>query len=92
MPSYNFGTVTLGGAKIMLTRLPEKVEGSKAAYPTKRPVEIYLEIADVDTYHDDVKQRGVKITAPLGTQWRGDRTFKVVDPLRVRAVVLPDGR
>lgn len=77
---FDFCTVTLGSAKIMLTRPPEKVEGSKPAYPTKRPVEIYLEVADVDKYHDEVKKRGVKITAPLGTQWWGDRTFKVVDP------------
>jgi uncharacterized glyoxalase superfamily protein PhnB len=43
-------------------------------------VEIYLEVADVDAYHDRLAKKGVRITDPLTTQWWGDRTFKVLDP------------
>lgn len=76
----DFCTVTLGGAKVMLTRTQEKMEGTSAA-SSKRPVEIYFEVADVEAFHDQVKKKGVKITDPLTDQWWGDRTFKVMDPV-----------
>lgn len=76
---FDFCTVVLGGAKIMLTRPQAKIEGTKPA-SARRPVEIYLEVADVDAFHDQVKQRGARITSPLTTQWWGDRTFTVMDP------------
>ena len=47
---------------------------------TKRPVEIYLEVANVNRYHDDVRKLGVTITNPLTDQWWGDRTFTAMDP------------
>ena len=76
----DFCTVTLGGAKVMLTRPQEKMEGTSAT-SSKRPVEIYLEVADVQSYFGELKQKKqVKITDPLTTQWWGDRTFKVMDP------------
>jgi uncharacterized glyoxalase superfamily protein PhnB len=43
-------------------------------------VELYLEVDDVDSYHDQLKKRGVKITSALTDQWWGDRTFTVIDP------------
>ena len=46
----------------------------------KKPVEIYLQVDDVDVYHDRIKKRGVKVTDPLTLQWWGDRTFRVLDP------------
>jgi len=36
---------------------------------SKRPVEIYLEVDDVNAYHDRVKKNGVRITTPLTDQW-----------------------
>jgi uncharacterized glyoxalase superfamily protein PhnB len=76
---FDFCTVVRDGAKIMLMRPKEPVDG---AHPSsaKRPVEIYLEVSDVDALHDDVRKRGVRVTLPLQTQWWGDRTFAVMDP------------
>jgi PhnB protein len=74
-----FCTVTIGGAKIMLNRPVEQTDGISLS-TSKRPVAIYLEVSDVNAYHDQVKKRGVKITDPLTDQWWGDRTFTVIDP------------
>ncbi len=76
----DFCTVVREGCKIMLSRPQEKIEGTQANYPTRRPVQIYMAVSDVNRYHDEVKNRGVKITNPLTTQWWGDRTFVVSDP------------
>src|SRR3989454_11310842 len=51
----DFCTVMLGGAKVMLMRPPERTEGTGAT-SSKRPVEIYLEVSDVDAYHDQLKK------------------------------------
>src|SRR5882672_11743331 len=53
----DFCTVTLGGGKVMLTRPPERIEGNGLT-STKRPVEIYFEVNDVNAYHDQVKGNG----------------------------------
>jgi len=74
-----FCTVTIGGAKIMLSRPIEQTDGTGLS-TSRRPVAVYLEVSDVDAYHDQVKKRGVKITDPLTDQWWGDRTFTVMDP------------
>ncbi len=75
----DFCTVTLGGAKIMLMRAQASEAGTHGTQ-SKRPVEIYLEVADVDTYHDELAAKGIKVTTPLTDQWWGDRTFTVLDP------------
>jgi uncharacterized glyoxalase superfamily protein PhnB len=75
----DFCTVTLGGAKVMLMRPQQKTDGT-APSSSKRPVEIYVEVANVNAYHDEVTRRGVKVTNPLVDQWWGDRTFTVMDP------------
>jgi len=75
----DFCTVTLGGAKVMLMRPPQKMEGTGPT-PSKRAVELYLEVEDVEGYHEQVKKRGVSVTTPLTNQWWGDRTFTVMDP------------
>jgi PhnB protein len=75
----DFCTVTLNGAKIMLLRPQETVEGTRES-SDKRPVELYLEVDDVDAFHAKAKKNGVKITAGLTDQWWGDRTFTVMDP------------
>ena len=75
----DFCTVALGGAKVMLVRPQERLGGTNAT-SSKRPVELYLEVGDVDAYHDQLKKKAVKITSPLTDQWWGDRTFTVIDP------------
>jgi uncharacterized glyoxalase superfamily protein PhnB len=76
---FDFCTVVRDGAKLMLSRPREPVAGS-APSTSKRPVEIYLEVADVDGLHEEVRRQGVRVTLPLQTQWWGDRTFAVMDP------------
>jgi uncharacterized glyoxalase superfamily protein PhnB len=75
----DFCTVTLGGAKVMLMRPRQPTEGTRAT-SSKRPVEIYLEVSDVDAYHQQLAAKGIKVTSPLTDQWWGDRTFTVMDP------------
>jgi uncharacterized glyoxalase superfamily protein PhnB len=71
----DFVTVVRDGARIMFSRAPG------AARPAgKQPVEIYLQVDNVDRYHDTVTRNGVTISDPLTMQWWGDRTFKVLDP------------
>ena len=76
---FDFCTVTMDGANIMFSR----ASGAEAASQSgrgKQPVEIYLEVADVEAYHDVLKKKHVTITDGLTLQWWGDRTFKVLDP------------
>jgi len=75
----DFCTMTLGGARIMLMRAQAPDAGTRAT-TSKRPVEIYLEVADVDNYHDELAAKNIKATTPLTDQWWGDRTFTVLDP------------
>lgn len=72
-------TVVLGGARLMFARPRSKMDGTRPA-AGKRPVEIYLEVADVDSYHAELRKQGVPISDPLTAQWWGDKTFKVTDP------------
>ena len=73
---FEFVTVHRGGARLMFSRNIEPLSGKGV----KQAVELYLEVDDVDGYHEELKNRKVRITAPLTTQWWGDRTFKVLDP------------
>ena len=75
----DFCTVTLGGARVMLQRPQQRVEGTNAT-SSRRPVELYIEVDNVNEHHDQVKKRGVQIFDPLTDQWWGDRTFTVMDP------------
>jgi hypothetical protein len=53
-------------------------------------VELYLEVADVEGHHEQIKKQKMKPTTPLTArswrrrsptdQWWGDRTFTVLDP------------
>lgn len=74
----DFVTVVKDGARIMFARTPGPA--AKKATKGKQPVELYVEVAEVERYHDALKRKGVKITDPLTKQWWGDRTFKVLDP------------
>ena len=71
----DFVTVVLDGSRIMFSR----AQGTLPA-PGKQPVEIYLQVDDVDAHHRQVTARGVTVSDPLTLQWWGDRTFKVLDP------------
>ena len=75
----DFCTVSLDGGRIMLMRPSEGIKGTNAT-TEKRPVELYLEVTDVEDYHDQVKEQKIKPTTPLTDQWWGDRTFTVLDP------------
>jgi Glyoxalase/Bleomycin resistance protein/Dioxygenase superfamily len=66
----------MGEARIMLMRAP----GERPSPAAKQPVEIYLDVDEVDALHDRLKKKGVRISDPLTLQWWGDRTFKVLDP------------
>lgn len=72
----DFVTVVMGEARIMFMRAP----GGTPAPAGKQPVEIYLEVEDVDALHKRLTKKGVAIRDPLTLQWWGDRTFKVLDP------------
>jgi PhnB protein len=72
----DFCTVVLGQARVMFMRVP----GGTRPSGGKQPVEIYLEVDDVDALHNRLKKKGVAISDPLTLQWWGDRTFKVLDP------------
>ena len=72
----DFCTVVMGEARIMFMRAP----GDALSPGGKQPVEIYLEVEDVDALHNRLKKNGVAISDPLTLQWWGDRTFKVLDP------------
>ena len=63
----------------MLQRPPQRMEGTNAT-SSRRPVELYIGVDNVNEYHDQVKKRGVQISDPLTDQWWGDRTFTVMDP------------
>jgi uncharacterized glyoxalase superfamily protein PhnB len=72
----DFVTVVMGAARIMFMRTP----GGAHAPETKQPVEIYLEVENVDALHEKLTKNGVAISDPLRLQWWGDKTFKVLDP------------
>lgn len=72
----DFCTVVLGEARVMFSR----AQGGSRPSAGKQPVEIYLEVEDVDAFHNRLKKKGVAISDPLTVQWWGDRTFKVLDP------------
>ena len=67
-------------AMIMLGRPQEPVSGSALDPKARRSVDLYIYVADVDSFHADVVRRGVRIHEPLTTQWWGDRNFQVRDP------------
>src|SRR5215813_857799 len=75
----DFCTVSLGGARIMLMRPESGMQGT-AATTQKRPVEFYMEVADVEAYFDQLRKQKIKPTTPLTDQWWGDRTFTILDP------------
>lgn len=75
----DFVTVIMGGARVMFMREPG-VEVEAHGTAKKQPVQMYMQVDDVDAYHDVVKKQGVKISDPLKLQWWGDKTFKVLDP------------
>jgi PhnB protein len=72
----DFCTVVMGEARIMFMRAP----GESTSPAGRQPVEIYLEVEDVDALHQRLTKNGVTISDPLTMQWWGDRTCKVLDP------------
>lgn len=72
--ALDFGIVQREGAMLMLSR-PQDAKAT-----TTGPMEIYVEVADVDAYHAQLAKGGVAIERALTTQWWGDRNFAIVDP------------
>jgi uncharacterized glyoxalase superfamily protein PhnB len=72
---FDFVTVVKDGARMMFARASGAISDR-----AKQPVEIYLEVRDVDAYLRQLQKKGVKIAEPLTAQWWGDSTFKVMDP------------
>jgi len=64
----DFCTVVMGDARIMFMRAP----GDAPSPGGKQPVEIYLEVEDVDALHNRLKKNGVAISDLLTLQWWGD--------------------
>jgi uncharacterized glyoxalase superfamily protein PhnB len=69
----DFAIVQRGGAMLMLSRPQD-------GRITAGPVEIYVEVEDVDVYHGELAARGVAIIQAPETQWWGDRNFSLADP------------
>jgi uncharacterized glyoxalase superfamily protein PhnB len=76
----DFCIVVHDDAMVMISRPQDRIEGTGVTYPTRRPLDMYVYLKDVDAYHAEVKGRGVEIMEPLTTQWWGDRNFAVKDP------------
>jgi uncharacterized glyoxalase superfamily protein PhnB len=76
----DFVTVILEGSRVMFMRSEAARAAAPRTPPDKQAVEIYMQVDDVDAYHDRLKKKSVKIADPLTVQWWGDRTFKVLDP------------
>jgi uncharacterized glyoxalase superfamily protein PhnB len=73
----DFCTVVMGDAQVMFSRDPS---AKPATSGVKQPVDIYLEVDDVDAYHAQLQKKHVAIADPLTQQWWGAKTFKVKDP------------
>ncbi len=76
----DFSIVFRDDAMVMIGRPQDRIEGTSPQYPTRRPLELYIYLKDIDAYHAEVSKRGVAIAEPLTTQWWGDRNFAVRDP------------
>jgi uncharacterized glyoxalase superfamily protein PhnB len=57
----DFVTVVLGGARVMFSRAPV---GEAPRRSGKQPVEIYLQVEDVETYHNRVKRMASRSAIP----------------------------
>jgi uncharacterized glyoxalase superfamily protein PhnB len=79
----DFCIVTREGAQVMLMRAPDQREGAAQKHATPRPLELYIEVSDVDAYHSSLKGK-VPVKEALTTQWWGDRNFAVEDPYGYR--------
>lgn len=70
----DFAIVQRAGAMLMLSR-PQDAAGTLTG-----PMEIYIEVDDVDAYHAQLSGAGVAIAEAPQTQWWGDRNFSLRDP------------
>lgn len=77
---FEICALAMDGARLMFARAPGVGLSTKSA-ASKQPVAIYLEVADVDHYFEQLSRKGgVNVTDALTTQWWGVRSFKVMDP------------
>jgi uncharacterized glyoxalase superfamily protein PhnB len=80
--NLDFCIVIREGAMVMLARPEPGMEGT-APRLRGRPVAFYINVGDVDAYHDSLRGK-TAIEEPLTTQWWGDRNFAVRDPYGYR--------
>ena len=89
----DFVSVVLGGARVMFSRNLQATAATGPGTPTaKQPVEIYLQVDDVDGYHNQVKKRGVKISDPLDIAMVGRPHVQSARPERLSDLVLHQRR
>jgi PhnB protein len=72
----DFVNIVIGDASVMFSRAPEGVATSA---DTPKPVELYINVGDVDKHHDQAKAAGIEIVDELTDQWWGDRTYVIKD-------------
>jgi lactoylglutathione lyase len=80
-PPFVFASVTNGPVEIFFNdhAMVAKESPATASLPIGGGNTMFIEIADVDAFHDSIKDR-VKVLMPLVTQWYGMREFTIADP------------
>ncbi len=90
-PPADFCILELGDAKIMIAQPPDlEATGDRndgrlleAVVPRiggPGPISVYVEVEDVDDYHDRVTAAGAEVIEPIWDAPWGLRQFSVVDP------------
>jgi lactoylglutathione lyase len=80
-PPFVFASVTNGPVEIFFNdhAMVAKESPATASLPIGGGNTMFIEIADVDAFHESIKDR-VKVLMPLVTQWYGMREFTIADP------------
>ena len=80
-PPFVFASVTSGPVEIFFNdhAMVARESPATANLPIGGGNTMFIEIADVDAFHDSIKDR-VTVLMPLVTQWYGMREFTIADP------------
>jgi PhnB protein len=73
--NLDFVNVVIGEASVMFARPPEGVDPGTGP----RPVDLYINVGNVDAHHDKTKAAGLEVIEELTDQWWGDRTYVIQD-------------
>ncbi|MBI2682099.1 MAG: VOC family protein [Acidobacteriales bacterium] len=79
---YVFGSVTKGMVEIFFNDQKAVAEDmpTLAGKPIGGTMTLYIETEGVEALHDRLAAKGVRIVAPLKTQFYGMREFTITDP------------